>query len=311
MSAPNPATIIRELRESSDSYRRASEKEGEVWGETFSNAQNKIVFDEDRQAALRLRPMRGLGLSGVLRERNLRFESGLSLACGAGRAERELVKQGICKRFHGVDISERAIEEARLLAGDLPLRYEVADLNRVSLSENAYDLVTTTNCLHHVLELEYLAEQIWASLKPSGYLWVHDYIGETQFQYSDERLAVLNRLLTALPERYRRQRLRGNRVLSTFERPVVGKLASPFEAIRSSDIMPVFMRWFEIDYQHEQNAFMSLLCGTGMRANYVETDEGPVLFEMLMAFDASLIENGFLSPHTGVYLMRRKEFPET
>jgi hypothetical protein len=30
-----------------------------------------------------------------------------------------------------------------------------------------------------------------------------------------------------------------------------------------------------------------------------------------MAFDALLIENGVLGPHTGLYLMRRREFPET
>ena len=190
MSGPDPSSIIREFRERPESYRQASEKEGEVWGETFSNAQKKILFDEDRQAADRLRPTRGLGLRAVLRERNLTFESGLSLACGAGRAEREFLRQGICKRFQGIDISDRAIEEARRLAADLPLTYEVADLNHVTLAQNSYDLVTTSSCLHHVLELEHLAEQIWRSLRPGGYLWIHDYVGETQFQYSDRRLAV-------------------------------------------------------------------------------------------------------------------------
>ena len=174
MSGPDPSSIIREFREKPDSYREASAKEGEVWGETFSNAQKKIIFDEDRQAADRLRPTRGLGLRAILRARNLTFESGLSLACGAGRAEREFLKQGICKRFHGIDISDRAIEEARQLAGDLPLTYEVADLNRVVLAENSYDFVTTSSCLHHVLELEHLAGEIWRSLTPGGYLWIHD-----------------------------------------------------------------------------------------------------------------------------------------
>jgi len=311
MSGPDPSSIIREFRERPESYRQASEKEGEVWGETFSNAQKKILFDEDRQAADRLRPTRGLGLRAVLRERNLTFESGLSLACGAGRAEREFLRQGICKRFQGIDISDRAIEEARRLAADLPLTYEVADLNHVTLAENSYDLVTTSSCLHHVLELEHLAEQIWRSLRPGGYLWIHDYVGETQFQYSDRRLAVVNRLLAALPERYRRQRLRGGQVMDTFNRPVPGKLVSPFEAIRSAEIMPVFTRWFDIEFRNEQNSFMALMCGTGTRANYTETEDGPALFELLMAFDALLIENGVLGPHTGLYLMRRREFPET
>jgi len=74
--------------------------------------------------------------------------------------------------------------------------------------------------------------------------------------------------------------------------------------------MPVFARWFDIEFRNEQNSFMALICGTGMRANYTETEDGPALFELLMAFDALLIENGVLSPHTGLYLMRRREAPE-
>src|SRR5205085_9891820 len=109
----------------------------------------------------------------VFRERNLTFRSGLSLACGSGRTEREFLRLGICQRFHGIDISPEVIVEARENGRGLELTYEAADLNRVVLVPAAYDLVITQNCLHDVIELEHLAEQIWRSLKPGGYLWVH------------------------------------------------------------------------------------------------------------------------------------------
>jgi len=307
-SGDSAKEIVEALRASPAAYQAAAAKEGDVWGRTFSDADAKAVWEEDRIAASQLRPGRGLGLARVFRERNLTFRSGLSLACGAGRAEREFLKLGICERFHGIDISSEAIAEARRNGQGLDLSYEAADLNRVILEPGAYELVITQNCLHHVLELEYLAEQIWRSLKPGGYLWIHDYIGESQFQFSELRLDIANRVLAILPERYRRDRLRG-RVLNKIARPNPGALASPFEAIRSAEIVPIFTRWFEIDHRHEETAFMDRVCPRGMRANYTETEDGPALFEMLILIEGLLVEHGILSPHAGQYLMRRKAEP--
>jgi SAM-dependent methyltransferase len=257
---------------------------------------------------LKLRPGRGLSLARVFRERNLTFRSGLSLACGSGRTEREFLSLGICERFHGIDISPEGIAEAQARARGLDLTYETADLNQLTLEPGAYDLVITQNCLRQVLELEHLAEQIWQSLRPGGRLWIHDYIGESQFQFSDRRLDIANRILAVLPERYRRDRLRG-RVLSKITRPQPGALAAPFEAIRSAEIVPVFTRWFDIEYRHEEGAFMGRICPRGMRANYTDTEDGPALFELLMLIEGLLVEHGVLSPHTGQYLMRRKAEP--
>ncbi|TMK27338.1 MAG: class I SAM-dependent methyltransferase [Alphaproteobacteria bacterium] len=258
-----------------------AKKAGAARGRESSDADPKAAWEEDKIAALTLRPARGPGLARVFRERDLRFTSGLSLACDNGRAERELLKLGICERFHGVDSSPEAIAEAR---------------------QNAQGLV------HSVLELERLAEQIWRSLKPSGCLWIHDYIGESQFQFDDLRLDIANRILAVLPERYRRDRVH-DRILRAIARPKPGALASPFEAVRSADIVPVFSRWFDIEYRHEESAFMGRVCPRGMRANYTETEDGPVIFELLMLIEGLLVEHGILAPHTGQYLMRRKAEP--
>jgi SAM-dependent methyltransferase len=288
----------------------AARKAGTVGGRESPDADPKAVREEDRIAAAILRPARGPGLARVFRERELRFHSGLSLACGNGRAERELLKLGICERFHGIDSSPESIAEARESAQGLDFTYETADLNHVVLEPNAYDLVLSQNCLHSVIELERLAEQIWRSLKPGGCLWIHDYIGESQFQFDDRRLDIANRILAILPERYRRDRVR-NRVVQTIARPHLDALASSPEAVRSADIVPVFCRWFDIEYRHEESAFMGRVCPRGMRANYTETEDGPIIFELLMLIEGLLVEHGILGPHTGQYLMRRKAEPLT
>ena len=109
---------------------------------------------EDTKAGAELRVNRRLSsLSTLARERKLKFEHGLTLGCGAGRCERELVQNGVCQSFHGIDISEKAIATAREIAKEqnLPLTYEVADLNFVKLPEKTFDLVVAQTCLHHVL----------------------------------------------------------------------------------------------------------------------------------------------------------------
>lgn len=48
-----------------------------------------------------------------------------------------------------------------------------------------------------------------------------------------------------------------------------------------------------------------------MRANYTETEDGPIVFELLMLIEGLLVEHDILAPHTGQYLMRRKAGPLT
>ena len=56
-------------------------------------------------------------------------------------------------------------------------------------------------CLHHILFLENVAEQIWHSLKGNSYLWISDFIGETQFQYDPKRVSIPNKILRVLPKK--------------------------------------------------------------------------------------------------------------
>src|SRR5438093_13011263 len=86
-------------------------------------------------------------------ERTLRSKPCPALRCGAGRCERDLLRNGVCRTFHGIDISENAIAAAREIAKQrsLALTYEVADLNFLELRAKRFGLVVAQPCLHHVL----------------------------------------------------------------------------------------------------------------------------------------------------------------
>jgi SAM-dependent methyltransferase len=179
----------------------------------------------------------------------------------------------------------------------------VADLNFLELPEKTFDLVVAQTSLHRVLFLERVAEQVWRSLKGDGYLWIDDFIGETQGQYDSKRLSITNRILGILPEKFRKNKVNGQ-LIAEIKRPEPGRLGSPFESIRSGEIVSVFQRWFTIEWKMEFDAFLRLVIPVGTRAAYLENEDTRALFEILMLLDRLCIEEEIVQPTGGQYLMR-------
>jgi 2-polyprenyl-3-methyl-5-hydroxy-6-metoxy-1,4-benzoquinol methylase len=308
MSLDKALEIVRQAMADRSVYDAMAARENEVWGTILPALENSQAKLEDVAATEKLNANRHQSyLIGVAREKNLRFKHGLTIGCGAGRLERALIHDGICSSFHGIDISEKAIAVARKIAKEqsLALTYEVTDVNFVKLPEKTFDLVAAQTSLHHILFLERVAEQVWRSLKNDGYLWIHDFIGEMQWQYDSKRLSIANHLLAILPEKFRRNKITDT-VVTEIKRPEPGSLGSPFESIRSNEIIPVFQRWFTIDWKLEFSAFLHLVVPPGTRAAYVENDDTRALFEALLLLDHVCIQEGILQPTGGQYLMRPK-----
>ena len=306
MSADKAGQIIQRAMEDRGVYDAMAARENEIWGKILPDRDQSDLAIEDTKAEARLGISRNYSsLSRVANEKGLTFEHGLTLGCGAGRCERDLVSRGVALRFHGIDISEKAVAKAREIAKEqnLPLTYEVADLNFVRLPERTFDLVVAQTCLHHILFLEHVAEQIWHSLKSDGYFWIHDFIGETQFQYDPKRVSIANKILRVLPEKLKKNRITGQ-LVEEIKRPEPGRLCSPFESIRSSEIVPVFQRWFTIEWKMEFDAFLRLVVPAGTRAAYLENEDTKALFEILMLLDQLCLEEGIVQPTGGQYLMR-------
>jgi SAM-dependent methyltransferase len=308
MKANKAQEIIKRAMADRSVYDAMAARENEIWGKILPDRDRSEAAIEATKASATLGICRNQSsLFRVANEKKLKFEHGLTLGCGAGRRERELVSRGVCRSFHGMDISEKAIAAAREIAKeqDLPLTYEVADLNFVELPEKTFDLVVAQTSLHHVLFLERVAEQVWRSLKSDGYLWLHDFIGETQGQYDPKRLSIMNRILAILPEKFRKNKISG-RLIAEIKRPEPGHLNSPFESIRSAEIISVFECWFTIEWKIEFDAFLRLVVPPGTRAAYLENEDTKALFEVLMLLDDLCIEENVVRPTGGQYLMRPK-----
>jgi len=311
MSKEKAREIIERALADRTIYDAMAARESEVWGGILPALERSAARAEDATASAELRAGRyQSSLVRVAMEKGLKFERGLTLGCGAGRLERALLKSGICQSFHGVDISEQAIADARKIAAqeNLSVSYEAADLNFIQLPPRSFDLVVAQTSLHHVLFLEHVAAETYKTLQDGGYLWIHDFIGETQGQYDERRLAIINELLSILPEKFRLNRISGRKVTEVVV-PTPGRLGSPFEKIRSEEIIPIFERWFTIEWKREFGAFLHLVAPPGTRAAYVENDDTKALFEVLILLDALCLEAGLVQPTGGQYLMRANATP--
>jgi 2-polyprenyl-3-methyl-5-hydroxy-6-metoxy-1,4-benzoquinol methylase len=114
MSADKAQKIIKRTMTDRSVYDAMAARENEVWGKILPALEQSETRIEDAEASATLGVARhGASLLQVAQEKNLKFERGLTLGCRAGRLERALVRGGVCRSFHGIDMAENAIVTAR------------------------------------------------------------------------------------------------------------------------------------------------------------------------------------------------------
>lgn len=140
-----------------------------------------------------------------LKQRNI--QSVLSLCCGFGHVERELVtKLGTIKECIGVDIAEGALAAARQRASDegmKSIKYVSADLNNYKWESQKYDLVIANGALHHIKSLEGALSGIRQSLKPGGVFFACEYVGPSYMDHSTRQLEIINAASFLVPPELR------------------------------------------------------------------------------------------------------------
>ena len=180
----------------------------------------------------------------------LPLERALTIGCGDGSLERGLSKYGFCRRHDAFDIAPGAIEKAKVAAAEAGLdhiRYEVKDANTAALSPRTYDCVFGQHSIHHVAALEHVFRGVAKALKPGGLFVLNEFVGPTRFQWTDRQLAVANGLCQVLPPAVLR-RVTDGRPRGPITRLTIAEMieADPSESVRSSDILPLLPRYFDV-----------------------------------------------------------------
>lgn len=93
----------------------------------------------------------------------------LDLGCGFGWFSR-WARQNGASRVLGIDVSRKMLTRARAETHDSGIRYLRADLERLRLQSNSFELVFSSLALHYVKNLAGLMSKVRRSLVPGGSL---------------------------------------------------------------------------------------------------------------------------------------------
>jgi len=171
------------------------------------------------------------------------FARAASIGSGGGPVETTLLQQGVkqmvlydLNAVAGASSSDRMPAEVRQRC-----RWERVDLNFGELPANEYDLIVNNSCLHHIVNLEHVLYQIRRALRPGGLFAVFDFIGPSRFQYSQQHREIAEAVRLSVPQRFRQSHI------DCLGVPPLGEEwgFSPFEAVRSDEIVPLVHHFFE------------------------------------------------------------------
>lgn len=240
---------------------------------------------------------------------------GLSLGCGSGFVERRALELNLVSYFDAVDISEEAIKVAKELATRSKLNnrinYLIKNINNIFLPENHYDLILVSHALHHIENLEHVLNEINKSLKPDGILVLNEYVGPSQFQFTEKQLRIMNELLEILPSRYRLDlsSCDNKKIKEKIERPPIEFMnqVDPSEAIRSAEITPLIKKNFEVITQRDYGGTLLQFLLANIVGNFDEKkEEDRAFLDFLFKIEEILIRENIIKSDFTVIVAKKK-----
>ena len=238
----------------------------------------------------------------------LPVERALTLGCGFGALERGLSQYNFCREHQAIDLSEEAIAQAseRALAEGLShIHYRVGDLNTLQLPAASYDVILGVSSVHHVSALEHLYGQVWSALKPGGYFFLDEFIGPTQYQWSDAQLQAVNEQLEMMPPSLKVGAASGH-PKAPVVRPTLEEMnaGDPSEAIRSSELLPLLSQYFHIFEVKGYGGTLLHLLLEDIAVHFVE-DQADYL-ERLFILEDQLIGSGVLKDDFAIIIAQKE-----
>lgn len=236
-------------------------------------------------------------LERLYRERGwtLPIQQAVSLGCGFGNLERDLVRRGWVERIAAYDLAEGAVAQARRLAEEAGLSgitYAAADLNTLRLEPGSADAVFAHSAVHHVQDLEYLYATVRAALRPGGVFHLHEFVGPTRFQWTDAQLRLVNEFMDALPPRLRR--LPNGTPKGAMRRPTVDEMiaADPSEAVRSAELVAALDPFFEVVEERRTGGALLHLALGDIAQNFdpANPEDRSILLELFALEDRAMAD---------------------
>lgn len=226
------------------------------------------------------------------------FARGVSIGCGTGSKERDLIRNGLVQHFTLFELSSVAVEQGRAQAEQAGLAqnmtFRVEDGLAVETREGVYDVVYWNNALHHMFDVKAALEWSWRVLRQGGVLLMDDFVGPTRMQWSDRLLEINSAVLAALPQQYLRHPMRPDLMIATRAQRTplsVFMAQDPSECADSGNILPELMRIFPDAWVHKTGGGIYHLALNDVLHNIVAAQDYALL-ERLLEYDDQCIELG-------------------
>ena len=217
-----------------------------------------------------------------------RFRRALSVGCGTGALERDLVRRDLCAHVDAFDGSLASLaiarSEARREGISDRVRYFAADFNRQALPPATYDLVLFHQSLHHVARLERVLRDVAQALAPDGLLYLDEYVGPSRNAWSRRKLKSAEEAYRSLP--------RSVRVHDVIPFPI--QADDPSEAVRSGQILPLLRIGFRVLARRGYGG--NILSVVFPIVRWSEAEAGVI--EELISAEERLLEGGASSYYT-------------
>ena len=169
----------------------------------------------------------------------------LSIGCGTGALERDLIRREMFEHVDAFDGSVGSLAVAQREARDAGMSerisYYSSNFNAPVLPPSRYDAVFIHQALHHVASLEKLFLAIGKTLRPGGFFYFDEYVGPSRTDWNQKLLAVHQSAFQEIPAEMRRS--------ERLALPI--QADDPSEAVRSSEIIPEVLRTFEIEERRD------------------------------------------------------------
>lgn len=298
------------------SYEQKIAREGQKWGEETKNEraerwinwlQHPLIVNHYMQRAL---------VNGRPWEQWIKevfggpAERSLELGCGPAHGSQRLFHAGASKFLEGIDVSAEAVADGERTFASMGAQGKlmVGDVNKIQLQENSYDLIFACHSFHHFVDLEYLMDQIYSALTPRGLFLLEEYVGPTQFQWTDQQLQLVNALLPLLPERLRSVPWGGVKITEPRPSPKDVAAVSPFESIRSAEIYGLFKERFQVVEARSLGGTIQHLLYSNIIHNFsAEDDEAVRYLQAIIEVEDGLIEAGLLPADFMLLIGKRKD----
>lgn len=231
-----------------------------------------------------------------------------SMGCGNGHLERTLASFGWNYDFiDGYEFNATLVQHAKDMAiknGLSNIKYHYFDLNNDTLNKNHYDVVIFFHSLHHVENLELCLESVRNSLNNDGIMLLVEYVGPSKMKIQSHELQTANQILQTIPEELRiNHEASSNNNIIIKNEVDIKKIESyvildPTEAIRSSEILPLANRYFNLIELKPLAGTMAMPVLDCIAGNFDETNsEHLALLKNVFETERTLLMNRQIDPH--------------